>query len=264
MDLGISTACFYPLPIEQGIEKIAELGFRQIEIFVNTESEFSKEYIAGLRRQTSALGLTVVSVHPYTSAIEGLLLFTEYARRTQDALSMYHRYFEQAASLGARYMTFHGERAVSLNGMKSQTGQHKIEIYGRLCDLAKQYDMVLAQENVAWCKSRDPAYLRELHDKVPDLGFTLDLKQARRADTPWEDYLDAVEGKLVNLHINDYNAEQTCLLPGRGVVDYAALFRALQQAGYHRQAILEVYSGDYTDYKELKESGAYLKKFLPL
>lgn len=34
MRLGISTACFYPQPIEETMERIAALGFRIIEIFL--------------------------------------------------------------------------------------------------------------------------------------------------------------------------------------------------------------------------------------
>ena len=39
MKLGISTACFYPLPIEQALDEIGKLGLRTAEIFFNTESE---------------------------------------------------------------------------------------------------------------------------------------------------------------------------------------------------------------------------------
>ena len=42
MKLGISTACFYPLPIEQALDEIGKLGLRTAEIFstrkVNTSN----------------------------------------------------------------------------------------------------------------------------------------------------------------------------------------------------------------------------------
>ena len=55
MRLGISTACFYPQPIEETIERIAALGFRTIEIFFNTESEYDISFLNHLKNVTEAL-----------------------------------------------------------------------------------------------------------------------------------------------------------------------------------------------------------------
>ena len=44
MRLGISTACFYPQPVEQTIDRIAEIEFKLIEIFFNTESEYDPTF----------------------------------------------------------------------------------------------------------------------------------------------------------------------------------------------------------------------------
>ena len=110
MRVGISTACFYPQPVEEILPVLAGLGVHAIEIFFNTESEFQPRFYEELGAQARGLGLDVVSVHPYTSLMEGLLLFSDYKRRTEDGLMQYQRYFECAAALGARYLTFHGER----------------------------------------------------------------------------------------------------------------------------------------------------------
>ena len=50
MKIGISTACFYPRLLEEGIERIASLGLRTIEIFFNTESEFCEPFVSELAR----------------------------------------------------------------------------------------------------------------------------------------------------------------------------------------------------------------------
>ena len=112
MRIGMSTACFYPQPLEEALPIIAGLGVRAIEIFFNTESEFQPRFYESLGAQVRSLGLDVVSVHPYTSPMEGMLLFSDYARRTKDGMMQYQRYFECAAALGARFLTFHGERSM--------------------------------------------------------------------------------------------------------------------------------------------------------
>ena len=48
MRLGISTACFYPQPLEDTIPRISSLGFHLIEIFFNTESELRDPFLSAL------------------------------------------------------------------------------------------------------------------------------------------------------------------------------------------------------------------------
>ena len=89
MQIGISTASFYPKELEHGIEYAAQLGYRRVELFINSESEYGVPFRRMLKQKLRELGLAVVSVHPFTSAMEGHLLFSDYARRTRDALDQY-------------------------------------------------------------------------------------------------------------------------------------------------------------------------------
>ena len=64
MQIGISTASFYPAPIEQGSAAAAEQGFQQVELFINSESEYVPPFRTQLKQSLDALGLQVISVHP--------------------------------------------------------------------------------------------------------------------------------------------------------------------------------------------------------
>lgn len=258
MQIGISTACFYPNELEQGIVYPAQLGYRRVELFFNAESEYSAPFRAMLKQKLQALGLEVMSAHPFTSSIEGHLLFSDYSRRTRDALDQYTRYFEAAADLGAKYFVFHGELLRPRGLPPAQSEQRRFETYHKLCERAASCGIVFTQENVSWCKSKDPAFLRELYDNVPELRFTLDLKQARRAGLNWEDYVDAVGDRIVHLHISDYSEQSDCLLPGQGKTDFAALFGKMKSLGCD-SALVEVYSSDYTDLNELEHSRLFLQ-----
>ena len=162
MRVGISTACFYPQPLEEILPVLAGLGVHAIEIFFNTESEFQPRFYEQIGMQARSCGLDVVSVHPYTSLMEGMLLFSDYKRRTEDGMMQYQRYFECAAALGARYLTFHGERDMGITDNPARWAR-KCEAYRRLCGIASACGVTLAQENVAWCRSRDPGFLRALY-----------------------------------------------------------------------------------------------------
>lgn len=260
MEIGISTACFYPEPLEDAVERIARLGLRTIEIFFNTESEFREPYYSELRQMVEERGLKVVSVHPFTSLMEGILLFSDYRRRAEDGFAQYRHYFRAARGLGAKYLTLHGERHMPGITDTPQALERKIARYHRLCAIAAEEGMIVAQENVAWCRSRDPAYLAMLYERVPELCYTLDIKQANRAGHSWKEYFDIVAPRLVNVHINDFDQNHGCLLPGEGLMDFAELFSLLRHADYDRQTLIEVYSANFTADRQLMCAAELLKR----
>lgn len=259
MHIGISTACFYPLPIELAIDRIAALGFDTIEIFFNTDSEYEPAFLDLIAERLHRYGITLVSIHPFTSLMEGMLLFSQYERRTQDGLWQYRRYLHAGRRLGAKYLTLHGERSMAKDATPREMEQ-RCAVYRTLCGIAAEEGMVIAQENVAWCKSREPAYLRQLYDNVPDLRYTLDIKQAGRAGHHWREYLDIMGDRLVNVHINDWSETESCLLPGEGEMDYPAFFEALRRVHYDTQALIEVYSANYTSEDQLVRAAQVLQQ----
>ncbi len=260
MQLGISTACFYPLPIEQALDQIGKLGLRAVEIFFNTESEYFDPLLAEIERHVQGNGLEVRSIHPFSSANEGILLFSEYTRRTEDAFAQYQRYFETGQRLGAKYFTFHGERRM---GIDTDGGiiDRKLKVYRRLVETAAVYGLTFTQENVAWCRSADPGYLRELYENVPELRYTLDIKQAHRAGQDWRRFLNAVGDRICNIHLNDFDEKQSCLLPGEGSMDYDAFFAALAELGYDRQVLIEVYKDNFSSLDQIRQAVARLAPY---
>lgn len=259
MRLGISTACFYPQPIEETIERIAALEFRTIEIFFNTESEYDIPFLDRLKASANQFGIQIVSIHPYTSLMEGMLLFSAYPRRTQDGFAQYRKYMQAAAYLGANYLTFHGERFMGEDTLFDHMDR-AYHVYHELCEMAQQTGITLTQENVAWCKSKDPRYLALLAEHVPELRYTLDIKQGNRAGQHWSAYLDVIQDRLDNIHINDYDAAHSCLLPGAGSMEYEKLGEVLQKIHYDKQMLIEVYSSNFTEDTQIQQAAALLQQ----
>ena len=260
MQVGISTACFYPEALEETFSYIAQMGFKKIEIFFNTESELHEPVISEIKSIVDENDLKVISIHPYTSLMEGMLLFSDYKRRTQDGFEQYKRYFEAAKMLGAKYLTFHGERLTSESKIDNpEVKKKKIECYHRLCSIAKEFDITVAQENVAWCKSSNPEYLKRLYEDVPELRYTLDLKQGCRAGHLWTDYYNIIYDRLENIHINDFDENRSCLLPSEGSFDYTEFFKRLKKDNYKGDVIIEVYKTNYKTKEQLKNSAEFLR-----
>ena len=260
MQVGISTACFYPEALEKTFEHIADMDFKKIEIFFNTESELNEPLISEITNMVDDCGLDVVSIHPYTSLMEGMLLFSDYKRRTHDGFNQYIRYFEAAKKLGAKYLTLHGERTAPNGKMDNpDVWKRKIESYHKLCSLGKEYDITVAQENVAWCKSSNPKYIKRLYNEVPELRYTLDLKQAHRAGHLWTEYYDIIFDRLKNIHINDFDENHSCLLPSEGSFDYTEFFKRLKKDNYLGDVLIEVYRDNYKTKQQLVDSADFLR-----
>ena len=96
-----------------------------------------------------------------------------------------------------------------------------VDIYNELSYIASESDVKLAQENVSWCMSSDIKFLNLLTEncKYP-VYFTLDLKQAYKANVPIEKYIKVMGTNIVNLHINDRDENSPCLMPGKGNLNY--------------------------------------------
>lgn len=259
MEVGVSTACFYPSPVEDNLDRLAGLGASCAEIFFNTFCEMKPPFTEVLRERLEQNNLRLVSVHPFTSLMEGIMLFSGYQRRTEEGMALYRDFFRNARSLGASYLTLHGERQMGNRETPAETSR-KMAAYNRLCDIAEEEGMIVAQENVVWCRSSDPDYLRIMYENVPKLRYTFDVKQAHRAGKSWEDYLPVIGDRLVNVHINDFSAEQSCLLPGEGVMEYRPFFEYLRSIGYDTQVLIEVYAANFSDDSQVSYAIDYLKK----
>lgn len=253
---GISTACFYPMETERAVQSIIQLGFDAIEVFANCMTETSFDYIRDLRRICDDNGIRVISFHPFTSFIEPYYFFSDYKRRTYEGIDLYKRQFECAARLGAGVVNFHGakkEQDVDIDLL--------LEMYSRLYQAAKEQGVIFAQENVSRCKSASPDFIKIMRNSLKEeCAFTLDIKQANRAGISPVEMLEVMGDKVVNLHINDYDSERDCLLPGEGSFDFRAFYKKLKTIKYKGDAIIEVYKSSYKCDNDILESKRFINR----
>jgi len=260
MEIGISTACFYPKKTEDAIDLIFGLGFRRIEYFINSEYEYNTHFVSEQRKKTDALGITVNSVHSYTTAFEHYLMFSEYERRRSEGLRIFSDVIKTASTLGAKYLSFHGITKF----LASVPDSRCIQVYHQLVDIAKKYNITIAQENVSYCRSSDIQFLKALKNEFSpsELMFTLDIKQAARAGVDVYEYVDVMQGRIANIHINDHDPTHQCLLPGSGSFDYNKFFTVLKDINYKGNCIIEVYSQNFKKTSEVVNSKKFLENLV--
>ncbi len=259
MDIGISTACFYPeLFTEDTIKIIADMGFKTIEVFLETASEYREDYCLRLRESIEKYNLNVYSVHSFAVQHEPFL-FDKYGPRKEDAWQTFMEVVKGAQILGAKNITFHGPSRKWFDNESSELIEIAAEM-NRLGRYAGRNGVALAWENVYWCLSHDPGIIEQVMNKITntDINFTLDIKQANRSRVSVEQYLEVMKGKLVNVHVNDFSPGNMCLLPGHGQVDYAGLYKTLDKVGYRGPFIIEVYRNNFSSYDELARARDFL------
>ena len=254
---GISTACFYPNTIEDSLIKVCETNSQCTELFFNTQSELEINFLHELKKCADESNLLVTSIHPYTSSFEPFLFFTSYERRFRDSLELYNKYFETACILGADVVVFHGDRA---GGTIEE--EDYFERYGVLQLAARSFGIELAQENVARCRSGSIDFIRHMKEYLGDtVSFVFDIKQAVRSNTDPLQVFQAMDGRIVHLHISDNNQQFDCLPPGLGDFDFTMLLQLLNSADLKNDPALmiELYQSNYEGIWELNESLKYIQ-----
>lgn len=236
------------------------MGFRLFEIFFNTYGEIKPAYLKELKEMLDRTGSSVKSIHPFTSAFESMMFFSDYHNRFIDSLEFYREYFEAARYLGAEILVLHGQRDYLYSRI---TEEEYFERYALLYEAGKRVGIQVAQENVNRFRSEDPAFIRRMREHLGnDCCFVFDIKQAVRAGHDPFEMCRAMGDKLVHVHLNDNNAQSDCLLPGEGSMDFYSLKEYLENQHFLGDFIVEVYRTSIPNCEKLLQSKHFVEKLV--
>lgn len=245
---GVSTACLYPRVVEEALYDLALAGVQHVEIFINTHSELRRGFVDALAQLLRRFDMTCCSLHPYTSEIEPMMLFSNYPRRVEDYLEYCRRYFEAMRMLGARIFILHGNKMPAA----SVQPEFYCERFQKLSELGKSYGITVAQENVARCTSASLNFLKQMKQLLgKDAHFVLDVKQAVRAGEDALTMLRALGKSVAHVHISDHGEYGDCLPIGKGRFRVNDFLRELAALSPDCAVILELYRSGFSNVHEL-------------
>lgn len=267
MRTGMSTACFFKrLLVEETVETMKNMGVRHAEVFLNTWSEYSIEYNKDLRSRLDDAGIEVGSVHPHGVQFEPQL-FSPYPRSYPDNIKTFAGVCEAASILGAKTYVFHGGVFFKpARNFKVDFARVAERLEGIL-DVAADYGIKLAYENVHWCWYSYPEFAKELLEVIDhsNLYFNLDVKQAAQSGRTPYDYMKYMGDRIANVHICDYVTNGKYVsprMPFEGEMDFAKLRDELKNIGYKGNVILEVYGDNYKDFAQLEDNFRRVKALM--
>ena len=256
MNLGISTASFYPLETALALEELGKAGVKNTEIFFNAESELKDSFIEILLCLKEKYNINITAVHPAMSLAESYMLFSAYDRRYYEGLKQYRRYSEVAKALGAKYLIMHGGKP---NGVLND--EEYCQRYMALNYETGQNGVTVLQENVVNYRSGDIEFMRSMKNILgDDAKFCLDIKQCVRCGYLPMDLIEEFYDNIRHFHISDHSVAGDCLLPLKGKFDFKGLFDFLNQKGYEGALMTEVYRYAYKEYDEIFESFRKLRE----
>lgn len=254
---GVSSASMYPLHTEDAVRKLAEMGVRNAEIFINDSSEFEGDIFDDILKTVKDYEMNIVSVHPF-SPMESGYLFSEYDRRQKSYLDTYKHYFECMNRLGAKIFVLHGAILSS-----KCSDERYFEQYSKLLDIAEEQGIIVAQENICYCKSKDIDFLHRLKENCGErVKYLLDVKQAIRTGISPFKLIEQLGQDIVHVHISDNSPEGDCLPIGKGTFDFEKFTQKLMSSGYDGAMFIELYRHNYGEYEELYEGMKRVEKII--
>lgn len=266
MEIGISTASFYPIDTYEALKSIAGFSVKTAEVFFNTFSELNSPYIDRLKKIADENNIKITSIHPFTSGMESFMLFSEYKTRFYDMAEYYKRYNEAANLLGAKIVIIHGDKIFAISD------EEYLERFACLMENSKRQGIITAQENVNMFRSASPKFISKMKNEIK-AKFVFDIKQSLRSGYNPYEIIDAMGSNLVHVHLSDSKsdisdvnsqifADNNCLLPGRGDFDFKRLFKRLKSLNYTGDIIIEVYKNSYDKLCEIKSAYKFCRNLL--
>lgn len=262
MQTGVSTASlFLRENNEDALPLLESLGVKNVEVFLTSFSEYGYPFADLLREKKG--GLFVNSVHDLNTEFEPQL-FNAHPRVKADAYACLEKVMQSANALSAPYYTFHGTSRMKRAARKpgSDNFPKMIDGFAQLLSFCGERGVQLCLENVEWSTYNRPGVFSVLSKALPDLKGVLDVKQARISGYPYEDYLSEMGGRLAYAHVSDFDDYGKICLPGRGNFDFDTLVKRLKDVGFDGALLVEVYTDNYGDPIELKQSCDYLDEIL--
>lgn len=261
MRLGISTAAFYGhFETEEAASFIGALPLECAEVFLQGPSEWERSFVRDVRARLG--GVPCTSVHPLGTDFENGM-FSRSARKRRDTLDIICRVLDAGVELGAGMYVYHG-RFAPRHELCPWNLRANADVLALMCEEAEKRGMLIAWENVEWCQLTDESRVREARLAVPQVRYTLDIKQAMRAGRDPFEMARAMGDRLVNVHVCDWDERGKLCLPGEGAFDFTGFFALLRSLGYVGPVILEPYLALIKSGEALEGAIAHLRNAMSL
>lgn len=236
--VSVSSMFLWDLDPEGIVDVVARAGLEEIEFWVETpwywEGGRREDQAREIKRVIGELRMTlhapVMDLNPAS--------YNDLVCQATIAESL--RAIDLAEFLGAEVVTIHPGRRTAKRPARDAE-RHKIHKYLVAClDRAEEAGIVLALENLEpapWNICAEPEEMAQFLAELP-LGMTLDISHATPPLSRAMAFIDALNDRILNVHVSTTRKGIRHLPPSDGSVDL--VLAALRDAGYGGPLTLEL------------------------
>jgi len=247
-----SSNAYTRVPLERAIDEIADAGFDAIEILADVPHvdprKVTARRVERLAARLQGRRLKVSNVNANTNLAisrreaEGFRpsLVDPDAGDRRRRVDYIRRAIDFAADIGSANVAISVGRAAPEPGLEDRL-RRGLESVLAHAD-RRRVDVGIEYEPGHWIESSGPLLALVRAVGHPRLGANLDIGHAVCAGESAPAVVRRLAGRIWNLHFEDIRGRvHRHLVPGRGDIDFAAVFRALRSIDYRRFVTLELY-----------------------
>lgn len=259
--LGFSTNAFKKNSLDEAIDSIANIGYGAVELMADMHHAYPTTFDAKRRRDTLRRlhdrGLIVSNINAFTHFVDGDTYhptwFESDPSRTQLRIDHTIRCIELAAQFGAPTVSIQpGGPLITSELLMESAHELFAENLAKCVETARRCDVVLAIEpEPGLIIERASEYWRfkqHYFRDEPYVGMNCDVGHLFCVGENPAQIIRELYGEIAHLHLEDIggNRVHQHLTPGRGVIDFVDIFRALREVDYHGSATVELYPYEAT------------------
>jgi len=242
--IGASSRLLWNLPLENGIEALAKIGYECIEIWAEpphlVPSSFPGEGRHRLRNLLHELNLEA-TLHA-TSWDLNIASLNPTIREV--SIDLVEESIDLAADIEVDLVVVHPGKMSSSKGTCTETNSILVEALRELAERAREKGVILALENMEKRPKEiivTPDDLKGLLAAVRSNSLVglVDVAHANLVLDPTKFLVECLD-VLAHVHISDNKGSAPIHLPlGKGTIDLGKIFEVLNKGGYKGRVIIE-------------------------
>lgn len=259
--LAFSSNAFKKNTLAEAIDAIGAIGYRGVELMADLHHAWPPTFDAPRRRDTQKrladLGLVVSNVNAFTCFVEGDTYHpTWIARdksRVQTRIDHTNRSLELASEFGVRTLS------IQPGGPLIGTGMSRDEAEQRFAESLSQCVETAKRNNVIIGIEPEPGLLLQTAQEYldfktryfanePIVKMNCDIGHLFCVGDDPATVIRTMPDHIAHVHLEDIGANHVHqhLTPGKGVIDFASIFSALDAIGYQHWTTVELYPYETT------------------
>ena len=277
LDLAFSTNAFKKTTLEDAIESIAAIGYRGVELMADVPHAYPQNMDAGRRQRVheriKQLGLTVSNVNAFTLFACGDTYHPTWieddAAKRQLRIDHTLKSIELAKDFGAKTISLQpGGPLIGTTMTREEAGRRFAEALKQVIPAAKSAGVILAIEpepglfieSSGECIEFKNAYFKN----EPTVQMNCDIGHLFCVGDDPAEVIRTYRDHVAHVHMEDIgkNRVHQHLTPGKGAIDFPAIFQALSDINYRGRVTVELYPYETTAAGVAKAAWEHLKPML--